>query len=204
MELDDLTASDNSEEGTSFGQGRIVRLERDGRELEKGSPLVAIILWLSFVSIIVFLDLVFLKIQLFVLWGVVLLFTFFYYIYYLNTDRGTGMVLDISEDEAVLSYLAKPPEEKARVKLQQGTVVDIVMDERVQSEEYGHLSGWSFDDGEAEITISASEGWELWDIQAIREPVYQLIERQGLERGEALRYYQQGLAGVLPKRRRTV
>jgi hypothetical protein len=119
-------------------------------------------------------------------------------------DKGLALVLDLSSDEAVLSYVASPPEEMARVRFRRGTVIDVILDERARSKEYGHLYGWSFDDGEAVISINADEGWELWDVQALREPVYLLIEQHDMERGEALRYYQQGLAGVFPKRSRKV
>jgi len=85
-----------------------------------------------------------------------------------------------------------------------GTVVDVVLNEAASSAEYGHLFGWTFTRGRTRIKVSAFDDWDVWDIQALRDPVYRVIEHHHLERGKDLRFYQEGLRGVVPLRRRTL
>ncbi len=115
---------------------------------------------------------------------------------FMGRQVDAGQVFQLSRDGVDLSYDTRPPERIARVVFGDDTVVDVVLNDTCRSEEFGQLYGWSFRDGKEEIRISANDGWELWDIQSLREPIYQVIERNGLERGEQLLNYQEAMGSV--------
>ena len=125
---------------------------------------------------------------------------------YTRQNIKPAMGLELSLEHAKLYYLFKGEgaELAVEVSLDNRAVVDVVLNDTTTSEKYGNLCGWTFKSGNDEFTVSASDGWELWDIQSLREPLFELIERHGMERGEALQDYQQGLAKVLETPSRTV
>ncbi len=121
---------------------------------------------------------------------------------YLERNTEPAKVFELTRDKASLYILEDPPKPITTVSLNRDTTVDVVLNDATTSKEYGKLFGWSFEDGNGSIRVSAYEDWELWDIQALRDPVYKVIEHNDMKRGETLRYYKEGLKGVIPLRSR--
>ena len=82
--------------------------------------------------------------------------------------------------------------------------VDLVMNETTKSKEYGNLYGYIFRKGEAVIEFSPSEEWELWDMQNLRDPVFKVVDRHNMAKGEALLRYRKGLKAIIPVRSRSM
>jgi hypothetical protein len=72
--------------------------------------------------------------------------------------------------------------------------VDIHLNESTRSDEYGGLWGFVFRRGEAEISVSPRGNWDLWDIQSLRDPVLELVDRHRMRMGEDMRRYVNELA----------
>lgn len=115
---------------------------------------------------------------------------------FMDRHEAAGQIFQLSMDAAVLSYDTLPPERIAMIDFGHDTVVDVVLSDTCGSEEFGNLYGRSFSDGKTGILISSNDGWELWDIQDLREPIYSIIEQHGLERGKVLQQYQEGFGSV--------
>ena len=121
---------------------------------------------------------------------------------YLNRNIQPGMGFEITEDSARLYHFVDSVQLVSEVSFKDTTLVDVDLNPTTRSEEYGHLFGWVFEEGEYRISICAHEGWELWDIQNLREPVLKVIEHNGCAQGKNLRFYEEGLRGVIPLRSR--
>jgi hypothetical protein len=122
---------------------------------------------------------------------------------YLVRNTEPAMMFELTESRACILCPGLSEDPVVTVPFNKDTVVDVVLNESTTSDEYGHLCGWSFEDDDYAIVVSVHEDWDLWDIQAMREPVYKIIEHHGLEKGDTLRYYQEGMKGVVPMRRRS-
>lgn len=113
---------------------------------------------------------------------------------YTSRNIKPALGFELSLEHASLYYLEKDEEAQLAmgVPLDDRTVVDVVLNETTTSEEYGNLYGWTFENGTDKITVSAFDDWELWDIQSLREPIYQAIEQNGLRMGRSLIGYREG------------
>jgi len=124
---------------------------------------------------------------------------------YLDRNTESALTFELAPAAVRLCYHDVDGDNIDEVPLDaDGTVVDVILNEATSSAEYGHLYGWTFTRGRTTIKVSAFDDWDVWHIQALRDPVYRVIEHHDLERGRDLRYYQEGLRGVVPLRRRTL
>jgi hypothetical protein len=133
---------------------------------------------------------------------VALVVNYFFANRYFERNKEPALLFELSEENACMSCPDISSIPVVSVPFDEGTIVDVELNEAVTSKEYGHLCGWIFEGEEMAIKISTHDDWDLWDIQGLREPVYKLMEHHGMEQGDALRYYQEGLLGVTPLRRR--
>ena len=121
---------------------------------------------------------------------------------YMDRNTQPGLGFEMTKDSARLYHLGDEEELVALVPFVNVTLVDVDLNQATSSEEYGHLSGWTFENHDVKITVSANDDWDIWDIQALRDPVYKVIKLHGMERGPDLRFYQESLKGVVPIRSR--
>ena len=125
---------------------------------------------------------------------------------FLDRNTESAMTFELTPQSARLCYHDVEGDNIDEVPFEDdgATMVDVILNEAANSAEYGHLYGWTFTRGGTTIKVSAFNDWDVWDIQALRDPVYRVIEHHHLERGRDLRFYQEGLRGVVPLRRRTL
>lgn len=121
---------------------------------------------------------------------------------YMDRNTQPGLGFEMTKDGARLYHLGDEEELVALVPFVNVTLVDVDLNQATSSEEYGHLFGWTFENHDVKITVSANDDWDIWDIQALRDPVYKVIKLHGMEQGPDLRFYKEGLKGVVPIRRR--
>jgi hypothetical protein len=196
MENNDPSIAEMTEEPIFGQRGSVIRVRRAGVEYDRTALLWGIFLSITFFFVLFVMVTLYFGSLFFPSVGAVLVFTIFFLIYLRNVGSEAAMILVLTRDDVVLSYMGEPPERKARVVFRRGTVIDVVLNRAVKSPDFGNLSGWSFADDDGEIRISATDGWELWDIQALRGPVYSLIEHHSMERGRTLRDYQEAMGSV--------
>ena len=79
-------------------------------------------------------------------------------------------------------------------------VVNIVSDQYTRDREYGHLTGYRFQKGEDIIEFTTADDWHLWDIQNIRDPIFEVVDYHRMKQGKEMRQYREVLAGNIPKR----
>ncbi len=204
LEPTDGSSSVDGPEGPFFGDmGEVIRVRRTSTDIQRDLPRYSPLLLLALVLVMVYIDIVLLEYDLWVFF-VLLFLAVLLFIYYGNKEPRTARLLELSRDGAVLSYDDGSPGTIASIRFGPETVVSVVLNEHCRSEEFGHLYGWTLRDGDQEIQVSAHEGWELWDIQSLRAPIYRLMEHHGMGRGPELAYYQEGMRGVVPIRGRHV
>ncbi len=121
---------------------------------------------------------------------------------YMNRNTQPSLGFEMTKDSARLYHLGDEEDLVALVPFMNVTVVDMDLNEATSSEEYGHLFGWTFENHDVRITVSANDDWDIWTIQALREPVYKVLKLHGMQKGPALRFYKEGLKSVVPIRRR--
>lgn len=190
--------------GPFFGDlGDVIRVRRASTDIQRELPRYSPLLLLAFVLVMVYIDIALLEYDLWVFF-VLLFLVVLLFIYYGNKEPRTARLLELSRDGAVLTYDDGSPGTIASIRFGPGTVVSVVLNDQCRSEEFGHLFGWTFRDGPTEIRMSAHEGWELWDVQSLRDPIYRLMEHHGMERGAELAYYLEGMRGVVPIRGRRI
>jgi hypothetical protein len=189
-------------EGPFFGDlGDVIRVRRAKMEIQRDLPRNYVLLFFAMVIILVFIDVAFMGSEFWPLFMIFVLLVVFSVIIW-NHEPRTARLLEISRDGAVMSHDDGPPDTIASIRFSERTVVNVVLNEACDSGEFGHLYGWTIKDGPTEMRVSAHEGWELWDVQTLRGPIYRLMEHHGMERGPELAYYQDGMGGVIPRRRR--
>jgi len=197
----DVTVVDGEEEPFFGDRGSVLTVQRAGQEVQRELPFYSLLMFFAIIFFLVFVNVAFLGSE---FWPLIIIsvFCIIISIFIWNREPGTAMVLKIDSDRAVLSYDTKKSEQIAAVEFGSDTVVNVVLNDLVHSKEFGHLFGWSFEDGKAIIKLNCHEGWEVWDIQNLREPIYTLITHHRMDKGPDLRYYQDGLRGVIPVRSR--
>ncbi len=121
---------------------------------------------------------------------------------YMDRNTQPGLGFEMTKDSARLYHLGDEEELVTLVPFVNATVVDVDLNEATSSEEYGHLFGWTFENHDVKITVSANDDWDIWTIQALRDPVYKVIKTHGMEKGPGLRFYKEGLKDVVPIRSR--
>jgi len=121
---------------------------------------------------------------------------------YMDRNTQPGLGFELTKDSARLYHLGEEEELVALVPFMNVTVVDVDLNEATSSEEYGHLFGWTFENHDVSITVSANDDWDIWSIQALRDPVYKVIKLHGMEKGPDLRLYKEGQTGLDPIRSR--
>jgi len=126
-----------------------------------------------------------------------------FYIFYRYTTRNIKppMTIELRRDR-IRCYEER--ELESEIKFDKKVFVDLIMNESTRSKEYGHLYGYTFRKGGAIIEFSPMEEWELWDIQNLREPVFKVIDLNGMASGEDLLRYRKGLKGIIPLRSRSI
>jgi hypothetical protein len=123
---------------------------------------------------------------------------------YLSRNTEPAMTFELTSEAARTYYLGGSAEMISEVVFDERTTADIILHEGVYSEGFGKLYGFTFErDGEV-VGVSGFDDWDIWDIQSLRDPVFKVVDHHKLDRGVELANYMDGLAGVIPFRRRTV
>ena len=201
MEEGDEPHGDGPEEPFFGDKGSVLKVRSAEKKVERYVSFYVYLPFLATLLILLFIQAAFLE-SLSVPLIIIAFMVIAIALIYQNKDAGSVMLLELTRDGATLSTDGNPPKRISQVSFDGDTVVNVVLNDVVQSDEFGHLFGWSFEDEKTIIKLSCHEGWEVWDIQNLREPIYALIAHHGMDKGPDLRYYQEGLRGVMPIRSR--
>jgi hypothetical protein len=195
------TSTSQFEKEPFFGdRGQSIRIRRDARKVTWGGfyffiyPMIFSVLMV--IIFVIFLP----EVMPFVLLAALVINGYFAN-RYIERNTEPAKVFELTRDNACIYSLDDPSEPIMDLPLTSDTTVDVVLNEATTSKEYGHLFGWTFENGPDTIKVCVHEDWELWDIQALRDPIYKVIEHNDMDKGENLKYYRDGRKGVRPLRR---
>ncbi len=192
---------DDEEDGGQVfdGSGRVVRIHRRARKARLAG--LYLIMVPAIMAIFIFIG--------YLRWGatigesvfvifVLALYGWGAWVYIARRTRPPCSI-DLSRD-SISQYEGETLEMEIRFS---STVdVDIVLERYTKDEEYGHLFGYRFSKGEDVINFTAADDWELWDIQAMRGPIFEVVDIHRMRQGTAMKDYREALAGGTPKRHR--
>ena len=129
------------------------------------------------------------------------LINYYFFQKYSKRNIQPPLMIELRRDR-IRSY--EEQELESEIEFDPWVFVDVIMNETTRSKEYGNLYGYTFRKGETVIEFSPMEEWELWDIQNLRDPVFKVVDKYGMEKGEALLRYRKGLKAIIPLRSRSL
>ena len=132
---------------------------------------------------------------------IAVLVNFYFFNKYSTRNIKPPMMIELRRDR-IRCY--EEQELESEIEFDPWVFVDVIMNETTRSKEYGNLYGYTFRKGETVIEFSPMEEWELWDIQNLREPVFKIVDKYDMEKGEALLRYRKGLKAIIPLRSRSL
>jgi hypothetical protein len=188
------------DEGPVFDRpGRVVRIRRRARRYQAGG--IYFIVWPGVLLFSMFIiGFVFVGSA-----AIPLIFAFFLLLYgaaallYISKAKRPAGSIDLTRD-SISQFCGS--ELDTEIRFNSTVDVDIVLDEYAKDPEYGHLYGFRFSRGEDVIEFTAGDGWELWDIQGISRPVFEVVDIHGMRQSVVMRDYREALAGGVPRRHR--
>jgi len=72
--------------------------------------------------------------------------------------------------------------------------VEVILQAITRSERFGNLYGYSFTKKDRVIQISPRRDWDLWDIQAMRDPLFEAVDGHGMGQGPQMQGYRKAMA----------
>ena len=117
------------------------------------------------------------------------------YVYMLVGVRPPGSI-ELAWD-SISEYWGEELETK--ITLDPSVEVDILLKRDISDPTYGHLYGYRFTRGTDVTEFTAGDGWQLWDIQNMRRPVFELVDLHRMRQGDEMVGYRKLLASRTPR-----